>query len=336
MDEGLIHGVAADRERDLVRFAAGEILGLIGPNGAGKTTTYLQNPRAMVFDEPLTGLDPRGIRTVKQSIREHAAGGMATIVSSHLLPLVEDLCTQLLVLHQGRVRFFGSVDQARGAAGRLASPAVLGGRVLPDHAGRRGFVSTEIEVVDRALWQLLFLRLRGALRRRLHGLRTLRGGLLTLVGVTFVGGRLWLVLSGFLVSHPGPHGRHFWRLLSCPQAGSNYTAACGDPGVRVGDASRRSKQPGRCRMSSEVEKVLNRQKEIRSKSPWIHAALGIVFLLIGILLLVADLAGGGVPGVGAACGVCFGLAAMGFASHQSVVQAKLNLELCEAIRKPTS
>ena len=89
-------------------------------------------------------------------------------------------------------------------------------------------------------------------------------------------------------------------------------------------------------MNNEVDKVLARQKEIRSKSPWIHGALGIVFLLIGVGLLVIDLAGPARPGLGAACGACFGLAAMGFASHLSVVQAKLNLELCEAIRKPTS
>ena len=67
----------------------------------------------MLFDEPLTGLDPAGIRTIKQSIRQRAADGLAVIVSSHLLPLVEDLCTHLLLLHQGRVRFSGTVEQAR-------------------------------------------------------------------------------------------------------------------------------------------------------------------------------------------------------------------------------
>jgi ABC-2 type transport system ATP-binding protein len=63
---------------------------------------YLHLPRAVLLDEPLTGLDPRGIRTMKESIREHAARGTAFIVSSHLLSLVEDLCTTVLVLHHGR------------------------------------------------------------------------------------------------------------------------------------------------------------------------------------------------------------------------------------------
>ena len=76
---------------------------------------YLHRPTAILFDEPLTGLDPRGIRTMKQSVREHAAAGAAVIVSSHLLALVEDLCTHLLILHRGKQLFGGTVDAARTA-----------------------------------------------------------------------------------------------------------------------------------------------------------------------------------------------------------------------------
>ncbi|MCC6417652.1 MAG: ABC transporter ATP-binding protein [Gemmataceae bacterium] len=63
---------------------------------------YLHRPRAILLDEPLTGLDPRGIRTMKDSIQRRAADGAAVMVSSHLLSLVEDLCTSVLVLHRGR------------------------------------------------------------------------------------------------------------------------------------------------------------------------------------------------------------------------------------------
>jgi ABC-2 type transport system ATP-binding protein len=76
---------------------------------------YLHNPKAILVDEPLTGLDPHGIRTMKQSLRDRAAAGAAIIISSHLLALVEDLCTDLLILHQGRSLFFGPVDEARAA-----------------------------------------------------------------------------------------------------------------------------------------------------------------------------------------------------------------------------
>lgn len=74
---------------------------------------YLHNPKAILLDEPLTGLDPRGIRTMKSSVRERAAAGAAVMVSSHLLALVEDLCTHLLILHHGKRLFFGPVEQAR-------------------------------------------------------------------------------------------------------------------------------------------------------------------------------------------------------------------------------
>ena len=76
---------------------------------------YLHNPKAILVDEPLTGLDPHGIRTMKQSVLDRAANGAAVIISSHLLALVEDLCTHLLILHHGRSLFFGPVDEARSA-----------------------------------------------------------------------------------------------------------------------------------------------------------------------------------------------------------------------------
>jgi len=74
---------------------------------------YLHELSAILFDEPLTGLDPRGIRTLKQSIAERARQGAAIVISSHLLSLVEDLCTHLLILERGQTRFFGPVADAR-------------------------------------------------------------------------------------------------------------------------------------------------------------------------------------------------------------------------------
>ena len=86
---------------------------------------YLYDPKAILFDEPLTGLDPRGIRTMKDSVRQRAAGGAAVVVSSHLLALVEDLCTHLLVLHRGRRLFFGTMADARAAAAAIRADASL-------------------------------------------------------------------------------------------------------------------------------------------------------------------------------------------------------------------
>lgn len=74
---------------------------------------YLHNPRVILFDEPLTGLDPFAIRTLKASIAQRAAAGASVMVSSHLLSLVEDLCTHLLILHKGRCLFYGTLAEAR-------------------------------------------------------------------------------------------------------------------------------------------------------------------------------------------------------------------------------
>lgn len=86
---------------------------------------YLHEPKAILFDEPLTGLDPRAIRTMKDSVVQRAEAGAAVIVSSHLLALVEDLCTHLLILHRGKQLYCGPVSQARGAFSDLSEDATL-------------------------------------------------------------------------------------------------------------------------------------------------------------------------------------------------------------------
>ena len=86
---------------------------------------YLHEPSAILFDEPLTGLDPRGIRTLKRSIVEKARAGAAVVISSHLLSLVEDLCSHLLILDRGCSRFFGPIAEARTAFAGLADDAKL-------------------------------------------------------------------------------------------------------------------------------------------------------------------------------------------------------------------
>ncbi len=86
---------------------------------------YLHEPKAILFDEPLTGLDPYAIRTLKASISEHAAKGAAVMVSSHLLALVEDLCTHLLILNRGKSLFYGSLAEARTKYADLQGEASL-------------------------------------------------------------------------------------------------------------------------------------------------------------------------------------------------------------------
>jgi len=77
---------------------------------------FVREPRVIILDEPLTGLDPRGIRNIKESIRRRAADGTAFLLSSHLLHLVEALCDQVLILNRGRKIAFGSLEEIRALA----------------------------------------------------------------------------------------------------------------------------------------------------------------------------------------------------------------------------
>lgn len=61
----------------------------------------LHSPQVMFFDEPLTGLDPLGIRRMKDSIVRRARGGAAVVLSSHLLHLLQEVCTHVLILKKG-------------------------------------------------------------------------------------------------------------------------------------------------------------------------------------------------------------------------------------------
>ena len=77
---------------------------------------FLRDPRVLLFDEPLTGLDPRAIRTMREAIARRAAAGAAVLISSHLLDLVERICDRVLVLHRGVALAQGSLAEIRAQA----------------------------------------------------------------------------------------------------------------------------------------------------------------------------------------------------------------------------
>ena len=73
----------------------------------------LHEPKVVIFDEPLTGLDPGGIRRMKDVLRRLSRAGAAIILSSHLLDLVEEVCTHLLILKNGEKIASGSVAEVQ-------------------------------------------------------------------------------------------------------------------------------------------------------------------------------------------------------------------------------
>ena len=80
----------------------------------------------LILDEPLTGLDPGGMRRMRATIAARAAAGTAVVLSSHLLNLVEELCTKLVVLRRGECVAYGTLDQI------IAERPELAGRSLED------------------------------------------------------------------------------------------------------------------------------------------------------------------------------------------------------------
>jgi ABC-2 type transport system ATP-binding protein len=86
----------------------------------------LHNPTALILDEPLTGLDPAGIRKMRQTIADRAKAGVAVVLSSHLLNLVEELCTKLFVVRRGECVAYGTLDEI------IARRPDLAGRSLED------------------------------------------------------------------------------------------------------------------------------------------------------------------------------------------------------------
>ena len=86
----------------------------------------LHDPGVLMFDEPLTGLDPLGIRRMKATIKARADAGAAVVLSSHLLHLVEELCTRVLLLRLGSVVASGTIAEI------VAERPELAGRSLED------------------------------------------------------------------------------------------------------------------------------------------------------------------------------------------------------------
>jgi ABC-2 type transport system ATP-binding protein len=74
---------------------------------------FMHQPQVMFFDEPLTGLDPLAIRHTKDLILQQAKQGVAILISSHLLHLLEEVCTHVLIVKRGQKAAHGTLSQIR-------------------------------------------------------------------------------------------------------------------------------------------------------------------------------------------------------------------------------
>ena len=111
-------GLAAAASRKTGKYSLGmrQRLGLAG--------ALLGDPRVLILDEPANGLDPQGIRWLREFLRTYAAEGRAVLVSSHLLSEMAQIADEVIVIHRGRLVRRGTVGELTGGATavRVVSP----------------------------------------------------------------------------------------------------------------------------------------------------------------------------------------------------------------------
>jgi ABC-2 type transport system ATP-binding protein len=140
---GRCYGLPADRRRRMI----GDLLELV--DLGDKRDAYVQSlsrgmqqrlclahalvhdPPVLLLDEPASGLDPRARVELRELLRELRALGKTILISSHILPELEELCTSLAIIDRGRVVVTGTVGDIET---RLRSGAVFRARVLGDEA----------------------------------------------------------------------------------------------------------------------------------------------------------------------------------------------------------
>lgn len=75
--------------------------------------TIIHEPELLILDEPFSGLDPVSQELLKKEIRVLANQGTAIIVSSHQMNLVEEMCDQILLIHQGKQMIYGTLEEVK-------------------------------------------------------------------------------------------------------------------------------------------------------------------------------------------------------------------------------
>jgi ABC-2 type transport system ATP-binding protein len=78
---------------------------------------FLVRPRFLIIDEPFVGLDPLAIRSLLQLLEERKKEGMGILMSTHILETAETFCERFVLLHEGEVRFSGTLSEMNRQAG---------------------------------------------------------------------------------------------------------------------------------------------------------------------------------------------------------------------------
>jgi ABC-2 type transport system ATP-binding protein len=86
----------------------------------GIAAALLRDPELLLLDEPTTGLDPGGMRDMRELIRRLAGEGITIVLSSHLLTEVEEVCNRVAIVRSGKIVYEGEIAELKGAANGYA------------------------------------------------------------------------------------------------------------------------------------------------------------------------------------------------------------------------
>jgi len=81
-------------------------------------SALLHQPRVIIIDEPMVGLDPRSARLVKNVLKERSRAGVTVFLSTHVLHIAEELADQVGILHRGKLVAVGTIDELREVSGQ--------------------------------------------------------------------------------------------------------------------------------------------------------------------------------------------------------------------------
>ena len=77
------------------------------------SAALLHRPRVLVIDEPMVGLDPRGVSLVKSLLRDLVGSGVTVFLSTHLLAIAEEVCQRIGIIHEGQMVSLGTMEELR-------------------------------------------------------------------------------------------------------------------------------------------------------------------------------------------------------------------------------
>jgi ABC-2 type transport system ATP-binding protein len=149
---GLDRATTLNRTRELLEFMQldGEGKKLIADFSHGMqkklalAAAVIHGPRILFLDEPFEGVDAVAAGTLKSMLQRMIARGATVFLTSHVLEIVERLCTHVAIIHRGQLVAYGSLEDLRAGGGRIGQPNP---EIVPPSGSRLSLEEIFLEIV---------------------------------------------------------------------------------------------------------------------------------------------------------------------------------------------